>query len=99
LRRWSRCWPTPPAERLADAVLAAAGNTGAIAGGGAAVRRLPGLLAGCLLDELRAGGEGSRILAPRVRDVASFGVQAQLRASAVSRQRAGLARETLVAGP
>ena len=46
------------AERLADAVLAAAGQTGALDGGVAAVRRLPGLPAGRLLDEPRAGAEG-----------------------------------------
>jgi UDP-N-acetylglucosamine--N-acetylmuramyl-(pentapeptide) pyrophosphoryl-undecaprenol N-acetylglucosamine transferase len=75
------------AERLADAVLAAAGHTGAVPGGGAAVRRLRALLAGCLLDELRARAESVRVLAPRVGHVASFGVQAQLRAGAVSRER------------
>jgi hypothetical protein len=86
------------ADRLADAVLAAAGRTGAVPGGGAAVRRLQGLLAGGLLDEPRAGGEGIRVLAPRVGHVASFGVQAQLRAGAVSRERAEFGQDGAVHG-
>ena len=75
------------AERLADAVLTAAGTRGAIPGGGAAARRLRAPPAGRLLDELRAGAEGIRVLAPRAGHVAPFGVQAQLRAGAVSRER------------
>jgi UDP-N-acetylglucosamine--N-acetylmuramyl-(pentapeptide) pyrophosphoryl-undecaprenol N-acetylglucosamine transferase len=86
------------AERLADAVLAAAGHTGAIPGGGAAARRLRALLAGCLLDELRAGAEGIRVLAPRVGHVAPFGVQAQLRAGTVSRERAEFGQDGAVHG-
>ena len=85
------------AERLADAVLAAAGHTGAL-DGGVAVRRLPGLPAGCLLDEPRAGAEGIRVLTPRVGHVASFGVQAQLRAGGVSRERAEFGQDGAVHG-
>jgi UDP-N-acetylglucosamine--N-acetylmuramyl-(pentapeptide) pyrophosphoryl-undecaprenol N-acetylglucosamine transferase len=87
------------AERLADAVLAAAGRTGALPGGGvAAVRRLQGLLAGCFLDELRAGGEGKGVLAPRVGDVAPFGVQAHLGAGTACGERAELLEDGTVHG-
>jgi UDP-N-acetylglucosamine--N-acetylmuramyl-(pentapeptide) pyrophosphoryl-undecaprenol N-acetylglucosamine transferase len=76
------------AERLADAVLAAAEHTSAIAGGGAAARRLHALLAGRLLDEPGAGVEGFRVLAPRVGHVAPFGVQAQLGTGSARGERA-----------
>jgi hypothetical protein len=72
-RRWGRCWSAiaawarargrpDAAERLADAILAAAGYAkSALPGGGAAARRLPGLLAGCFFDEPHAGGEGADV--------------------------------------
>lgn len=85
------------AERLADAVLAA-GHTGALPGGGAAVRRLQGLPAGCLLNEPRAGSEGRGILAPRIGHVTPFGVQAHLRAGAVCGERAEFGEDGAVHG-
>jgi UDP-N-acetylglucosamine--N-acetylmuramyl-(pentapeptide) pyrophosphoryl-undecaprenol N-acetylglucosamine transferase len=86
------------AERLADAVVAAAGHTGALDGGVAAARRLRGLLAGCLVDEPRAGAEGIRVLAPRVGHVSPFGVQAQLGTGAVSSERAEFGEDGTVHG-
>jgi UDP-N-acetylglucosamine--N-acetylmuramyl-(pentapeptide) pyrophosphoryl-undecaprenol N-acetylglucosamine transferase len=51
------------AERLADAVLAAAGHGWAAGAAEAAARPLQGLPPGGPLDEPRAGGEGIRVLA------------------------------------